>query len=95
MATDTGSWVGLGLLGGRYEVTSQLGAGGMGLVYRARDRQLDRDVVVKAPRRAMLENPEFAGRFAREVRSLVRLSHPHIVKVIDVGEHDGFPFAIL
>jgi serine/threonine protein kinase len=95
MATDTGSWVGLGLVGGRYEVTAQLGAGGMGLVYRARDRQLERDVVVKAPRRAMLENPEFAGRFAREVRSLVRLSHPHIVKVIDVGEHDGFPFAIL
>src|SRR5205807_9137049 len=74
---------------------AKLGEGGMGFVYRARDLRLDCDVVIKVPRRAMLEDAEFAGRFAREIRSLVRLAHPHIVKVSDVGEHDGLPFAVM
>ena len=43
----------------------------------------------------MMEDPEFAGRFAREIRSLVKLVHPHIVKVMDVGEQDGLPFAVM
>src|SRR5437868_12746677 len=67
----------------------------MGFVYRARDRNIDADVVIKAPRQAMLEDPEFAGRFAREIRSLVKLSHPRIVKVTDVGDWDGLPFAVM
>lgn len=67
----------------------------MGFVYRARDKNLETDVVIKVPRPEMLVNPRFAGRFAREVRSLVRLSHPHIVKVMDVGEHGRVPFVVL
>ena len=67
----------------------------MGFVYRALDKNLDADVVNKVPRRSMLDDPEFAGRFAREIRSLVKLSHPGIVKVTDVGEHDGVPFAVM
>jgi LSD1 subclass zinc finger protein len=67
----------------------------MALVYRARDRNLDCDVVIKVPRRSMLDDPEFAGRFTREIRSLVRLAHPHIVKILDVGEQEGIPFAVL
>src|SRR5262245_11341003 len=94
MATETASWVGL-VLSGRYLVRDKLGEGGMGEVYRARDSNLDADVVIKVPRRLMLENAEFAARFTREVRLLVRLAHPHIVKVMDVGEHDGLPFAVL
>jgi serine/threonine protein kinase len=76
-------------------IEAKLGEGGMGFVYRAHDGNLDCDVVIKVPRASMLEDPEFAGRFAREVRSLVRLVHPQIVKVLDVGEHDGLPFAVM
>src|SRR5690349_3622967 len=93
MATTARTWVGRDLAGGRYRVTAQLGEGGMGSVYRARDANLDADVVVKVPRASLLSDPEFVGRFAREVRALVRLAHPHIVKVTDVGECDGDPFA--
>jgi serine/threonine-protein kinase len=95
MTTETASWVGLTLAGSRYQVTAKLGEGGMGAVYRARDRHLDCDVVIKVPRPSMLEEAEFAGRFAREIRSLVRLAHPNIVKVSDVGQHDSAPFAVM
>src|SRR5947207_2837574 len=88
-------WIGLALSGGRYLISAKLGEGGMGVVYRAQDRNLDSDVVIKVPRRTMLDDPEFAHRFAREIRSLVRLSHPGIVKVTDVGECDGRPFAVM
>ena len=43
----------------------------------------------------MMEDPEFATRFTREIRSLVKLSHPHIVKVSDVGTWDSIPFAVM
>ena len=95
MTTTTASWVGLELAGGRYRVTAKLGEGGMSCVYRARDRSLDTDVVIKVPRPALLSDAAFAGRFTREVRSLVRLVHPHIVRVYDVGEHEGIPFAVM
>jgi len=86
---------GLTLANGRYLITCKLGEGGMGSVYRALDRNIESDVVIKIPRQAMMEDPEFAGRFTREIRSLVKLSHPHIVKVTDVGEWDGLPFAVM
>lgn len=89
------NWLGARLVQGRYHVTAHLGEGGMGQVYKARDRKLGSDVVIKVPRPALLEDPEFAARFTREVRALVRLEHPHIVKVIDVDEHDGVPFAVM
>ena len=84
-------WVGQTLSGGRYRVDAKLGEGGMGFVYKVWDRNLDTDVVIKAPRKSMLDDPEFASRFALEIRSLVKLSHPNIVKVSDVGEHDERP----
>lgn len=80
---------------GRYRITRLLGEGGMGLVYLAHDCRLGVDVVIKIPRPALLQDPGFAGRFSREIRALVQLSHPHIVKVNDVGEHEGVPFAVL
>ncbi len=68
----------------------------MGHIYRARDANLDADVVIKVPRRVLLlEDPEFGERFSREIRSLVKLSHPHVVKVSDVGENDGLPYAVM
>jgi len=94
MTTDTATWVGV-QLAGRYQVTAKLGEGGMGFVYRATDGRLNTDVVIKVPRRALMEDREFAKRFAREIQSLVQLAHPHVVKVMDVGEHDGLPFAVM
>ena len=88
-------WTNATLSGGRYRVHSRLGEGGMGFVYKARDHNLDTDVVIKVPRLAILEDPQFSHRFQREIRSLVSLSHPHIVKILDVGEHDGVPFAVM
>src|SRR4051794_39268995 len=95
MSRTSNEWAGQSVSQGRYLVRAQLGEGGMGFVYRAHDRNLDADVVIKVPRRSMLDDPDFAPRFSREVRSLVKLAHPNIVKVTDVGEHDGVPFAVM
>lgn len=80
---------------GRYLVKSKLGEGGMGTVYLGHDTRLDSAVVVKVPHRAMLTEPGFRDRFQREIQSLVKLMHPHVVKVIDVGEHEKIPFAVM
>lgn len=95
MSSGVLDWVGSAIGTGRYTIVAKVGEGGMGYVYCARDANLETDVIVKVPRRAILDDEEFAERFAREVRSLVRLSHPHVVKVIDVGVHDGIPFAVM
>jgi predicted Zn finger-like uncharacterized protein len=89
------SWQGLLLADGRYQVGAPLGAGGMAQVYRAEDRRLGCDVVVKVPHPTLLLQTGFAARFSLEIRSLVRLSHVHVVRVLDVGEHEGIPFAVL
>ncbi|HZZ80393.1 MAG TPA: protein kinase [Gemmataceae bacterium] len=95
MATMTTNWIGAYLANKRYQVSEKLGEGGMGVVYRARDLHLNTDVVVKVPHLTMLADPDFAGRFDREVRSLVQLVHPHIVKVSDVGKFNEIPFAVM
>ena len=95
MSKPSRSWLGVELSGGRYRLDSLLGEGAMGSVYRAWDRNLDAEVVVKIPLESMLQDPDFAPRFDREIRALVKLSHPHIVKVSDVGDYDGTPFAIM
>jgi serine/threonine-protein kinase len=70
--------------GGRYRIGAVVGEGGMGTVYRARDRVLDRDVALKVLR-ADVAAPEAAARLRREARILARLEHPGIVPVHDVG----------
>src|SRR5690242_11284396 len=95
MNTRLKTWLGRQLAGGRYHITAKLGEGGMGCVFKAHDANLDCDVVVKVPRPSLLADPEFAGRFAREIQSLVRLVHPHIVRITDVGEEDNVPFAVM
>jgi serine/threonine-protein kinase len=83
------------LLAGRYRVQSRLGAGGMATVYRAKDESpLDRQVVVKVPHAALLVDPGFRKRFAKEINSLSKLEHPNIIPIYDVGEDDGVPFAV-
>src|SRR5215207_4975732 len=94
MPTETADWVGL-TLDRRYAVAGLLGEGGMGFVYRARDTRLNCDVVVKVPRAALLDERGFRERFRAEVGALVRLAHPHVVRVTDFGLHDGVPFAVM
>ena len=62
-----------------------LGRGGTGVVFRAQARDGDRPVAVKLLRRALAGDPAFAERFEREARTLARLEHPHIVRVLDGG----------
>ena len=80
---------------GRYRVISKLGEGGMGLTYRAWDEAEGRPVVLKMPRRNLVENAAFLERFSREVRMMAALSHPSIVPILDVGEDEGLPILVM
>lgn len=71
---------------GRYTILATLGSGGMGLVYRAHDEQLDRSVAVKLLN-ADWSTPEGAVRLHREARAMARLSHPNVVQIYEVGQH--------
>lgn len=74
------------VLGGRYELSDLVAAGGMGEVWRARDRVLDRLVAVKVVRPGLSQDAEFLQRFRNEARLAARLSHPHVAHVHDFGE---------
>ena len=74
---------------GRYEVLGELGRGGMGIVYKARDTVLDRVVAYKVLPDALKENPQALRNFLREAKSAAQLNHPNIVTVYDAGEQDG------
>ncbi len=82
---------------GRYRILAKLGEGSMGQVYLAFDNHLQTDVVIKFPARGetIRDENHLLQRFEREIRSLVKLSHPHIVKIIDVGRLGGSPFVVL
>src|ERR1700683_1413421 len=80
---------------GPYEVQSQLGAGGMGEVYRAKDTRLDRTVAVKILPSHPSDNPEARQRFEREARAISSLNHPNICTLHDVGHQDGTDFLVM
>ncbi len=71
-------------LAGRYELRELLGDGAMGSVYRAFDRELEREVAVKSMLPELSAHPDFIGRFQREARALARLRHPNIIGVHDL-----------
>ncbi len=73
---------------GKYEILSEISRGGMGIVYRARQRELDRQVALKVVSPRLAEFPEFIERFFREARTLAKLNHPNIVQVHD-ADRDG------
>ena len=81
------------LLVGRYELRECVGSGGMGVVHRAHDQLLDRDVAVKLPNVEVGTNSN--ERFRREARAAARLNHPNIVSVYDWEEHDGQTFIVM
>ena len=78
-----------------YEIQTLLGAGGMGCVYRARHRQLDRLVALKVLRPALVADPAFAERFEREARAMALLDHPGIVGIHDFGRAGEFFYLVL
>src|ERR1039458_3542007 len=77
-----------GQLVGDYEILSVAGAGGMGIVYRARQRSLGRVVALKVIREEIARTPEYRDRFLREARLAASVDHPHVVSVYDVGDQD-------
>jgi len=83
------------LLNGRFRLEEKIGAGGMSTVYRAFDPTLERWVAIKLMHRDMSADADQLERFRREARAVARLSHPHVVTVIDAGEDDGTPFIVL
>ena len=77
---------------GRYEILREIGRGGMGLVYLARQTDLDRSVALKELGASFASDPAFADRFVRESRLAGGLNHPNIVTVYDFFEHNGLPY---
>ena len=83
---------------GRYRVTGMLGRGAMGVVYRAHDAAIDREVAIKTIHRRLLrgeEGAEWLERFRREVRAAGRCVHPNIVTVFEYGEEAGAPYIVM
>lgn len=80
---------------GRYELGGTLGAGGMGIVRRATDTVLHREVAIKLLADNLAADPEARQRFLHEGRTVARLSDPHVVAVHDVGEDGGRPYLVL
>lgn len=82
-------------LGDAYTIEGEIGRGGMGVVYRARDERLQRRVAVKVLPPELAMSQEIRERFSREAQTAARLSHPHIVPIHDVGEGKGIVYFVM
>src|SRR6266849_1731384 len=77
-----------------YRIEEKIGAGGMGVVYRAHDEQLDRDVAIKVLRRGSLSDETARKRFRKEALSLARLNHPNIATIHEFGSEGDIDFLV-
>jgi eukaryotic-like serine/threonine-protein kinase len=80
------------ILASRYEILQMLGQGGMGAVYKARDRQVDRLVAVKIIRPEMAANPAILQRFIQELVLARQITHRNVIRIYDIGEAEGIKF---
>jgi eukaryotic-like serine/threonine-protein kinase len=79
---------------GPYEITALIGAGGMGEVYKARDTRLGRDVAIKVLPASFTADTARLRRFEQEAQAVAALSHPNILAVYDIGQHNGTPYLV-
>lgn len=77
---------------GQFMLLQQLGAGGMGGVYRARDEALNREVAIKVMLKSLGDDPQFVETFQREAQAAARLNHPHIAQIYSFGQEKGQPY---
>ncbi|HEX3819282.1 MAG TPA: tetratricopeptide repeat protein, partial [Candidatus Sulfotelmatobacter sp.] len=80
------------VLGGRYEILQLLGEGGMGAVYKAMDRELDRPVALKLIRPELAANPSMLARFKQELLLAHQVTHKNVIRIYDLGDADGVKF---
>jgi tetratricopeptide (TPR) repeat protein/predicted Ser/Thr protein kinase len=80
------------ILGNRYEILQLLGEGGMGAVYKAADREVDRIVALKVIRPEMASNPEILARFKQELLLSSQVTHRNVIRIYDLGEAQGIKF---
>ncbi|HKA37619.1 MAG TPA: protein kinase, partial [Thermoanaerobaculia bacterium] len=80
---------------GPYEVSTPIGAGGMGEVYKARDTRLNRDVAIKVLPEKVAGDPEALARFEREAKAVAALSHPNVLGIFDLGREGTTAYAAM
>ena len=80
---------------GLYEIAEEIGAGGMGVVYRATDTTLDREVAIKVLPESMASDAERVARFEREAKTLAALNHPNIAQIYGLEKADGVTALVL
>ncbi|HEX7663352.1 MAG TPA: serine/threonine-protein kinase, partial [Polyangiaceae bacterium] len=81
------------VIGGVYRVVGVIGRGGMGVVLRAHDERLERDVAIKLIRPELL-NDDLRGRFLSEARLMARVAHSNVLPIYSFGEHEGAPYIV-
>src|SRR3990172_8028458 len=79
----------------QYQILEKLGEGGMGVVYKARDTKLDRDVALKFLPSQLSASEADKARFVQEAKAAAALNHPNVCSVIDISEHEGQTFIVM